>query len=469
VNRISAIVCALALCGCVTVTKRPVVTGTPVPVPPPVTTLEVEEPVLPAADHFTSSEILGDVTKVRAQVVPRQPTIRPRIFRSEGPVRTSRLGQDDLAFFEAFPASGAGTFGACSTTAPTGAKGETLTFTRASPATCTPDGLATSGIATGSLVELTNNVVRVERDAAGVLGLRVESSRTNSLFRFIDFANALWSDVGTPTLTGSQTSPFSGTYQNSAVLFDDNDGAAFEGRSQTATVTAATAYTMHCYVRAGTASSARIVLDGTAATITGLSSTTWSIVEVTDASSSGVAIVAEVDVGNVASVTGTVTFGGCQVEPGSYRTSIIPTVAATVTRSAEAPSFGPSTFGITTNSACVALSVQRTTGTAQAAPWLLQNVYEGVYTGTFTNFHYPAGSFFGTLAMPGSGVARLLTRADGVTRTNCVNGTCESTAVAATNFSGSPWTFVVGNEAGSKFVDSIITRIQVDPDISRCR
>ena len=40
------------------------------------------------------------------------------------------------AFFEAFPASGAGTFGACSTTPPTGAKGETLTFTRASVAEC---------------------------------------------------------------------------------------------------------------------------------------------------------------------------------------------------------------------------------------------------------------------------------------------------------------------------------------------
>jgi hypothetical protein len=172
--------------------------------------------------------------------------------------------------------------------------------------------------------------------------------------------------------------------------------------------------------------------------------------------------------GGVARAANDVLVWGGDLEPGTYATSYIPTVAATVTRSAEAPSFGPSTFGITANSACVAASVQRTTGTAQAAPWLLQNVYEGVYTGTFTNFHYPAGSFFGTLAMPGSGVARLLTRADGVTRTNCVNGTCESTAVAATNFSGTPWTFVVGNEAGSKFVDSIITRIQVDPSPLRC-
>jgi hypothetical protein len=49
-----------------------------------------------------------------------------------------------------------------------------------------------------------------------------------------------------------------------------------------------------------------------------------------------------------------------------------------------------------------------------------------------------------------------------------VNGTCESTAVVSTNFSGSPWTFVVGNELGAKYIDSIITRIQVDPSPLRC-
>jgi hypothetical protein len=396
--------------------------------------------------------------------------IRPP--RAERVQRAGGRSGPGFAFFEAFPVSGAGTTTACSTTAPTGARGETLTFVRASVATCTPTatgGLTTTGISTQSLVEVTNNVARVEYDANGVLGLLVESLRAQALFRFIDFANALWSDIGTPTLTGSQTSPFAGTYATSAVQFDDNDGAAYEGRQQTVTVSAGVAHTMHCYVRAGTASSARITLDGTATTITGLSSSTWSIIEVTDASSSGVAIVAQVMVGDATSVTGTVTFGGCQVEAGSYRTSIMPSVAAGVTRVAEAPSFGPSTFGIATNRASVAASVQRTTGTAQAVPWLLQNVYEFIYTGTVSTYHYPAATFFGTLAMPASGVVRLATGADGVTRTNCVNGTCESTSVVSTNFSGSPWTLVIGNELGAKYIDSIISRICIDPDPTRCR
>lgn len=378
-----------------------------------------------------------------------------------------------FAFFEFAPTSGAGMPAACSTTAPTGARGEALTFTRASVATCTrtaTGGLATTGIANGDLSELSSNVARVEFDANGTLGLLVESSRQNVLLQFIALANAVWADVGAPTLTGGQTSPFTGTYATSAVLVDDNDGAAFEGRSQVVTVSAGAPHVMHCYLKAGTASTARLSLDGTVALVSGLSSSTWTIAEVFDASSSGVAIAAEVVVGNAASVTGTIVVGGCQVEPGSWRMSIIPTTSVAITRSAESPSFGPSTFGITSNSACVAASVQRTTGTAQAQPWLIQNVHQGIYTNIFTNFHYPAGSFFGTLAMPAasSGPVRLLTRADGATRTNCVNGTCESTAVVATNFSGSPWTFVVGNELGAKYIDSIITRVQVDPNATRC-
>src|SRR5574343_56815 len=245
---------------------------------------------------------------------------------------------DDLAWFEFAPTSGAGMGAVCACTTPTGAKGEAMTFTRASTATCTKTatgGLATSGIANGDLVELSSNVARVEYDSAGVKGLRVEGSGQNVLTRFIDYTNAAWSDVGTPTPTASQASPFSGTYANSAVLYDDNDGAAFEGRSIPVTVSAGSAYIAHCYVKAGTATSARIVLDGTAATITGLSSSTWSIIEVADASASAASVTFEVDVGSTAATTGSVVFGGCDVKLGVYRTSIVPTVAAAVTRSSE--------------------------------------------------------------------------------------------------------------------------------------
>ena len=268
-----------------------------------------------------------------------QPVSDSRVTRVErvpgGRAEGGRSGVKAWAFFEAFPASGAGTFGACSTTPPTGAKGETLSFARTGAATCTrtaTGGLATTGIADGDLSEMSGNQARVEYDSSGVLGLLVEALGVNVLPRFIEFANATWADVGTPTLTGSQTSPFTGTYATSAVLFSDNDGAAFEGRSQPITVTAGAAYFGYCFVKAGTATSARIVLDGTAATITGLSSSTWSIVEVADVSASAASVTLEVDVGSTTATTGTVTFGGCDVKAGTRRTSIVPTAAAAVTR-----------------------------------------------------------------------------------------------------------------------------------------
>lgn len=245
---------------------------------------------------------------------------------------------DNLAFFEFAPASGAGMGSACACTTPTGAKGEALTFTRTGDATCSRSGLATTGIANGDLVTCAANLPRVE-PSGGVLGVRVEGARTFSLQRFIDIANALWSDVGTPTLTGGQASPWTGALSTSAVQVDDNDAAAQEGRSQTVTVTAAVAHTMHCYVKAGTLTSAAISLDGTVAAITGLVTTSWDIIEVTDASSSGVAISAQILNGSTAAGTGTVIWGGCAVEQGSYRTSIMPTVASAVTRNAETATF----------------------------------------------------------------------------------------------------------------------------------
>lgn len=253
-------------------------------------------------------------------------------------------------FFEAFPISGTGTTGECGTTAPTGTQGEVFTaFTRATGTTCTKGsyGFRTTGIADGDVVELGAGVIRQERDVDAILGISIHRAATNVLTRFIEICDTNWSNVGTPSLTGqavsgaacatttAQASPFSGTYANKAVLIDDNDGAAFEGRQQTVTVTAAAAYIMHCYVKAGTLASARITLDGTANTITGLSSSTWSIIEVTDASTSGVSVVAQVMAGDTAGGTGTVIFGGCQVESGSDRSTIIPTTTAAVTRNAD--------------------------------------------------------------------------------------------------------------------------------------
>lgn len=245
---------------------------------------------------------------------------------------------------------------------PTGAKGEAMTaFTRTGAATCSTSAngiFTTSGIANGALRELAADQLRVETNSLGQPEMLIEQTKTNVLLRFIDYANLAWADVGTPTLTGGQTSPWSGTYATSAVQFDDNAAGAFEGRSQTVTVTAATAYIMHCYIKAGTAAEARLSLDGTTADVTGLSSSTWTIHSVADASSSGVGISAQVLVGDAVGDTGTIIVGGCQVEAGTYRTSMIPTLGTTIARGADTnPSFGGVTLTALATRGCSAVNV----------------------------------------------------------------------------------------------------------------
>jgi len=269
-----------------------------------------------------------------------QAMVDPDILSSPAVTRPWR---STYAFFEAFPVSGAGTTTACSTTAPTGARGESLSFSRASSATCTrtaTGGLATTGIGDADLSVLSTNVARVEYSSDGILGLLVEATRTNLLFQFIAIDTAVtWTDVGTPTLTTGQTSPFAGALATGAVQIEDDDGAAFEGRAQSVAVTAASAYFMHCYVKAGTRAEARISIDGTTQDITGLSATTWSIVEKADASASGANIPVQVLVGDAVGDTGTVIWGGCQVELGAYRSSIVPTTTIAVARAADDANF----------------------------------------------------------------------------------------------------------------------------------
>lgn len=422
------------------------------------------------------------------QLLLPDPPVRPRVFRSDGAARVTRLGSDDYAFFEAFPASGAGTTTACSTTAPTGAKGEAMTFSRGSVATCTKTasgGLATSGIANGDLVELSSNVARVEYDSAGVKGLRVEGSGQNVLTRFIDYTNAAWSDVGTPTPTASQASPFSGTYATSAVLYDDNDGAGFEGRSIPVAVTATSAYIAFCYVKAGTATSARIVLDGTAATITGLSSSTWSIIEVADASASAASVTFEVDVGSTAATTGSVVFGGCDVKLGVYRTSIVPTVAAAVTRQRDAGYFDIGASAPPANLFSSAVSVVDRAWTAAMGSvigtylgastisgvdgskgWSLRTLSSGATWGCRTADEAGSAVNSGTAALQGTRVW--------CSGNNSVSGAYGTNSMSASG--AQPGTYAAaryinlgyfGGDAVS--ADAILTQICVDPSPARCR
>jgi len=396
----------------------------------------------------------------------------------EGPLVTNPATMWSPAFFEAFPANGRGTFGPCSTTPPTGAKGEALIFARSSVATCTKSaagGNATTGIASGDLVELTNNQPRVEYDSTSVASLRVEGPAQNINPRFIDFTNAAYADVGTPTPTTGQASPFSGTYATSAVMYDDNDPAGFEGRTITLTVTAGQPYTAHCYVRAGTLAKARIVLDGTAATLTGLSAATWSIIEATDASASAASVVFEIDNGAIAADTGSVIWGGCDVKLGTYRTTIVPTNGTPVTRGAERAYF---TGSFPSGTQCLA-STREGPVAAETQVWAL-TVTNPAGAGYGLGHYRTAGGFFSliTATVPVlsygatlDGTDRVWMAADGTTISGAFAGATNSVASATTPSAATALCVGADCVSGSSsgHANGLINRIIYDVTTTRCR
>lgn len=382
-----------------------------------------------------------------------------------------------LAFFEAFPANGAGTSGACSTTPPTGAKGEVLSFTRASNGTCTKTaagGLATTGIADGDLVVLSSNQPRVEYDSGGVLGLLVEASRTNVNLQSANLADAVYSNVGTPTVTANTTVSPDGT--TTMATIQDTSGAALEGRSQTVTVTAGQPYTLSVFVKAGTLSAVTVSLDGTTATCTSLSATTSTRCIVTDASASGAAIVASVTAGTVVGDTGSFAAWGQQVEPGLYATSYIPTGAGTATRAGESAYFAASFFS-TAGGASMALSSQ----SLAATPLFLRynvagntsnrlqldgtslTTYNGRYNVAFVG---PSPAATGTSRAGGA----LLRQAVEWNGTDTATLYAPGAAPASATSAQSSWT---GGElwlsvAGGGEIDGITSRVCLDLP-SRCR
>lgn len=115
---------------------------------------------------------------------------------------------EDFAFFELAPTSGAGMSSPCAGIDVTGAKGEAVTWNRASAAGCLRQGLAATGILNGDFVQVPANRPRVVPNGAGTNGLLFEASRTNYLNAssdLTDIGNWFSASVGVaaPTITAN--------------------------------------------------------------------------------------------------------------------------------------------------------------------------------------------------------------------------------------------------------------------------
>ena len=408
-----------------------------------------------------------------------------------GPIITNPATMGTLAFFEAFPASGKGTFGACSTTPPTGARGEVLTFTRGSTATCTKTasgGLATTGIANGDLVVLASNQPRVEYDSAGVLGLLVESSRQNTILQSQSIDNASWTKTGTviaaPTVTADFAVAPDGTTTADRIQTPACPTAATESTVNISYAQTAAAWDHTIYIRgtsgagsttlavynSGSAGSARVTCNYVAGS--------WSRCELPYTHTAVAASLLYVGctrnaliAGNVDTGAGDFLLWGVQAEAGAYATSYIPTVGSAVIRAAEsAASFTLSGVG---PSGCLAVSATfastasgngdlMSLGTAGAGNnWAFYRQGD-----TTAGYQIGATVVAATVASMGLTSHRWVMGDSSGTRTAFFDGAAQTAPAAS--LSGAQTLLQFGSVVGFGQGSTIYSRAQVDPSASRC-
>ncbi|MFT3866836.1 MAG: hypothetical protein QM729_21445 [Solirubrobacterales bacterium] len=407
--------------------------------------------------------------------------IRPREFRSDGRYsRVTNSGAANFASFEFAPANGTGMGSECACTTPTGAKGETMTFTRASAATCTKgtNGLRTTGIANGDLVQCTTNQPRVERDANGVLGLLVESSRTNVLLRSEELDNAAWTASGATVTANTQTAP-DGTVSMDTIA---NSGAAAGSVSQTVSVASGSPVTMACYLKAGTITSANLIVDGTSCNFTSLSGTVATRGVCAKAAASSASIVVSVQVGGSVAANSIIAWGCDVASNASYATAYIPTTSAAVTRADESASF-----------ASVSMN---TSPLSMAQSWTLEsNVYSasnGFPASFLLNGGGQTGLYFepaipGIVCLYRSGTPQdslnttPIPGAPGTVRSWCdydvtnatpsllVQGSWNGTAMSDRNTTSSTSTTATPVFYSNQFFPIIYSQLCLDPTLGRCR
>lgn len=282
---------------------------------------------------------------VVAQASPPPDICRNRMSRWRICETSSAGSAASYAYFELAPADGAGMGSACACAAITGAKGETVTVTRGSNATCTK-GDFDDGIADGDLVICGNNLPRVSTGGTGSLGILREAGRTNTALRSQELDNTtVWTDftgggAAAPTRTANAATAPDGTATADRLQFAATNTASSQVSAvyqATGCTGVGTAVSRSFYVKgvSGSGTIAYYAGSGSVVTCNYVSSSWTRCRQENNTTSSGFAIGNISSGGNPSRLANDVYVWGAQCEVGASITSYIPTVGSSVARSSD--------------------------------------------------------------------------------------------------------------------------------------
>lgn len=408
-----------------------------------------------------------------------------RIWRENDRAWGRHTKAASYAFFEFAPLSGAGMGTACACTTPTGAKGEALTFTRASSGTCTKAN-TTSSIANGDVVVCSTNQPRVMPggDGTGALGLLVESARTNSLVRSQEIDNASWTKAGAagvPVVTADAATAPDATATAERVQFAACPTAATTSEVSQAGSAGVNSTTVYLKGNGGSGSLSLCLYNtGAACAVCTFNPTTWTRCE-RPANGSG-STLAMGCINNTAVYPGSSNTGaadvfvwGVQMETGTYATSYIPTVGAAATRAADA-----ATLPVVINTATSGISYAAT-GIVPGPNYFLEYIGDANNRPTVALSSSTLGQCQYISTGGNSTVTTTVPSAFGVpTRVACswtsapltsifAGGNTNTSATATSAFTTS--SIFVGGSAffGSVRADGVVKQVCLDPSPTRCR
>lgn len=401
------------------------------------------------------------------------------------------LPTSSYAFFEGAPMSGAGMSAPCACANVTGAKGEALTWARASNGTCSKRGLANTSIGIGDLVVCASNLPRVE-PSAGTVGIRTEVARTNSLTRSEALTNAIWlyEASGTAiTSTADYTNDPGNTSGAERLQIPATSGVGYADFYQTFTASVATAPAVCSIFATGTSASGTTDLCGydgaawscTACTTAAYPNFTRCVHRMATGSTTTTRYCKfgnnSLQNGGVARSAVDVVAWGFQGEEGSRPSSYIPTTNIAVTRAEE----GGSLAVVLPNGAgCLAATFETWDDSLNNGRLLLawldaSNVFDMYIGSTSPAVTVQVGgvgetTYTTAATFPGGPFRVIATRVPSTSRSVQLIGNAPTSAASALGVF-TPTTLFVGRYGStitSFHPNGIISRMQADPAASRC-